>query len=227
MKIGILTQKKYSAIRAAFLQELREMGHDIQYLEDHSLVNPSYDLVVSLLYNRIIKNNEFDIPRLGTINIHPSLLPHHRGSFPNFWAVLTGEGSGWTAHRMTAKIDRGDIYLQHPVPVRLSDTAETLQQRLFDELPTFLHNVAELISEGDFTPIDIEQNIDVVHTLKEFRGAHDLGTTLNEMFKDDERTAYSAMLVLELIKACSYEGYEAAYLDMDDGRVEFRAKVIK
>src|SRR5690606_24614950 len=167
------------------------------------------------------KNNEFDIPKYGTINIHPSTLPYHRGSAPNFWAVLCGYGAGWTAHRMTSEIDRGDIYLQREVPVLLSDTAETLWNRLFDELPSFLSELAEIVTSGNLTALDVAQDVSTVNKMKDFHDAHEFDNALQGM-NDDQR--YGAYTVMNLIQACSFTEYEGFIMDTPDGRVEFTAR---
>lgn len=224
MRIAILTQEKYVDHSVYLLRHyLTEWMNEVRVWTDHDdgFNWSDYDLVVSLLYNKIIKDDEFDLPKYGTINIHPSLLPAHRGSCPNFWAVLTGNGAGWTAHRMTAEIDRGDIYLQKEVPVLLSDTAETLWKRLFDQLPSFLSDLATLISTGELTALDIEQRNDNVNTLKEFHEAHNLNKSVLDLGSPELMVA--AYHVLNLIQANSFDGYQGAYLDTPDGRVEFLA----
>lgn len=236
MKIAILTQVKYIRYANAFIGELLELGMDKKGWQARIHVNHhsdhfdwrEYDLVVSLLYDKIVKNNEFDIPRLGTINIHPSYLPWHRGSCPNFWAVLSGGGAGWTAHRMTAEIDRGDIYLQKSVPVMASDTAETLWDRLFDELPVFLFDLAEIMSSGNFEPLDIEQGNDTIRTIPSFNEIHDANNFLNNIWKQRGAAgAFSAMFVLDAIRACSFGDYPGFVLDTPDGKVEFKARRIE
>ena len=218
MKIAILTQEKYTE----YAENLFCLDTEIFY--DHKSYMFSwyaYDLVISILYNKIVKNNEFDIPKYGTINIHPSTLPYHRGSAPNFWAVLCGYGAGWTAHRMTSEIDRGDIYLQREVPVLLSDTAETLWNRLFDELPSFLSELAEIVSSGNLTALDVAQDVSTVNKMKDFHDAHEFDNALQGM-NDDQR--YGAYTVMNLIQACSFTEYEGFIMDTPDGRVEFTAR---
>lgn len=178
-----------------------------------------YDIAVSLLYNKIIKDNKFDLPKYGTINIHPSLLPAGRGSCPNFWAIAEGNGyAGWTAHRMTSQIDKGDIYHQLPIPVHLNDTGESLWKRLFDVLPAFLSQLVEKLDKLE--PLDIEQN-GVVHTLKQFHEAHNLNKAIEQLASPELIVA--AYYVLNLIQASSFTGFPGAVLETPDGKVEFKA----
>ena len=231
MKIAILTQVKYIRYANAFIGELLELGMDKKGWQARIHVNHhsdhfdwrEYDLVVSLLYDKIVKNNEFDIPRLGTINIHPSYLPWHRGSCPNFWAVLSGGGAGWTAHRMTEELDRGALYLQMLVPVLYSDTSETLWKRLFEKLPVFLTHLTEEILEG-LRPLHIEQKIERVNKLTDFHSEHLFETHSGYMSLQWER---GARYILKVIQACSFGDYGGLVLDTPDGKVEFKARRIE
>ena len=218
MRIAILTQEKYTE----YAENLCDLSVDIFY--DHKSYMFSwyaYDLVISLLYDKIVKNDEFDIPKYGTINVHPSMLPLHRGSTPNFWAVLTGVGAGWTAHRMTSELDRGDIYLQREAPVLLSDTAETLWERLFEELPSFLSELASVITQGELKPIDVTQDVEQVNKLSDFHAMHDYDNMLQTMNEHERVASYAT---LNLIQACSFTGYNGFIMNTPDGRVEFSAR---
>ena len=228
MKIAILTQTKYVNTYwfYDFANALKKKN-DVKLWAGHTngFEWDDYNLVVSLLYDKIVKNNEFDIPRLGTINIHPSLLPNGRGSCPNFWAIAEGDSyAGWTAHRMTSEIDKGDIYHQLAIPVRLNDTGESLWKRLFDVLPSFLSQLAEKISSNNLTVLNIEQN-GVVHNLKHFHEAHNLNEAMNNL--NSPELIVAAYYVLNLIQACSFTGYTGAILDTPDGKVEFTAKKVE
>jgi methionyl-tRNA formyltransferase len=76
------------------------------------------DLVVCMGFPWKIPIDALAVPRLGWINGHPSLLPHHRGPVPVAWAIRDGEDEfGVTFHRMDAKLDTGPILAQKAVPV--------------------------------------------------------------------------------------------------------------
>lgn len=74
-------------------------------------INP--DLIISAYYRKIFCKELIDIPRLGIINIHPSLLPNYRGRTPTAWAILNNEKKfGVTIHKVDEGIDTGDILVQ-------------------------------------------------------------------------------------------------------------------
>lgn len=73
------------------------------------------DLLVTLHFDQILAEATLAIPRLGGVNLHPSLLPHHRGPVPAFWALADGAPTGVSLHRLAPRIDAGEILGQRRV----------------------------------------------------------------------------------------------------------------
>jgi methionyl-tRNA formyltransferase len=89
------------------------------------------DAIIVVAYGRIIPQWMIDLPRLGNLNLHASLLPKYRGAAPIQWAIASGESvTGATTMRIDAGLDTGDILLQRRFPIGLEDTAETLAPKL-------------------------------------------------------------------------------------------------
>ena len=87
--------------------------------------------IVVVGYGRIIPPWMIDLPPLGNINLHASLLPKYRGAAPIQWAIAMGETvSGVTTMRIDAGLDTGDILLQKEIPIAPGDTAEALAPRM-------------------------------------------------------------------------------------------------
>jgi len=81
------------------------------------------DCLVSCHLLQILKKNILEIPELGSINFHPSLLQKHRGSFTSFWALLKKwKTSGATVHYMTEKLDDGKVILQRKFFIKPDDS---------------------------------------------------------------------------------------------------------
>ena len=92
-------------------------------------LNP--DAIIVVGYGRIIPQWMLDLPPLGNINLHASLLPKYRGAAPIQWAIARGENvTGVTTMKIDAGLDTGDILLQQEIPIALDDTAETLSPKL-------------------------------------------------------------------------------------------------
>ncbi len=96
--------------------ELRERLQDIRP-----------DVILVVAYGRIIPGWMLDLPRLGNINLHGSLLPKYRGAAPIQWAVASGETeTGVCTMRLDAGLDTGDVLLQRRVPIGPDTTASDL-----------------------------------------------------------------------------------------------------
>lgn len=89
------------------------------------------DAIVIVGYGRIIPQWMLDLPSLGNINLHASLLPKYRGAAPIQWAIASGETvTGVTTMKIDAGLDTGDILLQREIAIEPADTAETLSPKL-------------------------------------------------------------------------------------------------
>jgi methionyl-tRNA formyltransferase len=89
------------------------------------------DAIIVVGYGRIIPPWMIDLPPLGNLNLHGSLLPRYRGAAPVQWAIARGETvTGVTTMRIDAGLDTGDILLQREIPIASEDTAETLAPRM-------------------------------------------------------------------------------------------------
>ena len=89
------------------------------------------DILVVVAYGKILRKKWLDLPRLGCVNIHSSLLPRWRGAAPIQWSILGGDSeTGVTTMHLVEELDAGDILLQSRTPISPEDTAGTLHDRL-------------------------------------------------------------------------------------------------
>ena len=109
-----------------FQPENFRADEDVQALRD---LKP--DVFAVIAYGRILPQRVLDIPALGAVNIHASLLPQYRGSAPYQWAVLDGlQETGVTAQHMALKMDAGDVIDAVKTPIGENETAGELLDRL-------------------------------------------------------------------------------------------------
>ncbi|HXP17052.1 MAG TPA: methionyl-tRNA formyltransferase [Terriglobales bacterium] len=102
---------------------------NVEFREQFTGIRPEAIIVVG--YGRIIPQWMIDLPSLGNLNLHASLLPKYRGAAPIQWAIARGESvTGVTTMRIDARLDTGDILLQKEIPISPEDTAETLAPRM-------------------------------------------------------------------------------------------------
>jgi len=89
------------------------------------------DIIGLTAYGNILPENIINLPPLGTINVHGSLLPKYRGAAPIQWALINGETeTGITIMQMDKGVDTGDILLQEKLPIGPEDTAGSLSGKL-------------------------------------------------------------------------------------------------
>jgi len=107
------------------------------------------DLVAVVAFGQILGPDFLLIPRLLTINLHPSLLPRYRGPAPIPWAIINGEReTGVTIQKVEKGVDRGGIILQKKVPIDPLETAADLERRLSSVGAELLGEAIELIKRG-------------------------------------------------------------------------------
>ena len=131
-----------------------------------------YDLGI-VFGTGIIKKELFTLPKRGMINIHQGLTQWYRGQPPGFWELYNNEReSGITIHKVTEKLDSGDIVFQKCVLISQSETLEKLQKKLDDLV---IENIAKVVRNiledtASATPVDLSKGKTYTRpTLKELR----------------------------------------------------------
>jgi methionyl-tRNA formyltransferase len=111
------------------------------------------DAIIVVGYGRIIPKWMLELPRLGNINLHASLLPKYRGAAPIQWAIANGEReTGNTTMLINEGLDTGDILLQGKTPIAKDDTALTLAPKLATSGAELLVRTLFDLDAGKITP---------------------------------------------------------------------------
>jgi len=111
------------------------------------------DTLVVVAYGHIIPPWMIELPRLGCINLHASLLPKYRGAAPIQWSLMRGERrTGITTMLIDPGMDTGDILLQRDVEVEAEDTTETLSLRLSTLGADLMVETLRGLERGEITP---------------------------------------------------------------------------
>ena len=112
------------------------------------------DAIIVVGYGRIIPQWMIDLPRLGNLNLHASLLPKYRGAAPIQWAVANGETvTGVTTMRIDAGLDTGDILLQCKLAIQPEDTSETLAPKLAAAGAELMVETLRRFDAGEMAPM--------------------------------------------------------------------------
>jgi methionyl-tRNA formyltransferase len=153
---GLLVLQPEKMKAPEFLDELRSLYADLQ-------------IVVAF---RMMPEAVWNMPPMGTINVHGSLLPQYRGAAPVNRAIMNGETeTGVTTFKLKHEIDTGDILLQQKVPILPDDTAGTLHDKLMIAGAELLVTTVKGLAEG--TVHELSQNdikdADIKHAPKIFK----------------------------------------------------------
>jgi methionyl-tRNA formyltransferase len=116
---------------------------DPAFISALAALNANVFVVVAF---RMLPEIVWNMPPMGTINVHGSLLPSYRGAAPINWAVINGEKeTGVTTFKLKAAIDTGNILLQDKLPITEADTAGTIHDKMMvlgaNLLVTTLHGI--------------------------------------------------------------------------------------
>ena len=113
-------------------------------------LNP--ELIVVAAYGKILPEDLLNTPRLGSINVHSSLLPEYRGAAPINWAILDGkEETGVSIMYMAKELDAGDVILQKTTRIGDRENAQQLTERLAELGAEALSETVEALANGTAT----------------------------------------------------------------------------
>jgi methionyl-tRNA formyltransferase len=112
------------------------------------------DAVVIIAYGQIIPRRLLEIPRLGWMNLHGSLLPKYRGAAPIAWAIINGERkTGLTTMRLDPGLDTGPILIKREIEIGSDETAPELAKRMADLGAPLVAESLIKLERGEITPI--------------------------------------------------------------------------
>ena len=174
-----------------FLQQLREWNADLQ-------------IVVAF---RMLPEVVWSMPKLGTFNLHGSLLPQYRGAAPINWAIINGDTvTGVTTFMLDKDIDTGNIILQESTPIAPEDNIGTVYDRLMQIGSKLVTRTVDIIASGDVHPLPQNNDISLRPAPK--------------IFKDTCRLSFGKPVeqVHNLVRGLS--PYPAAWFEFEDSKGE-------
>jgi len=155
------------------------LQYDLNILQPESLKDPSFidslkalspDLIIVVAF-RILPKEVFTIPKLGSFNLHGSLLPKYRGAAPINWAIINGDAeTGVTTFFLKPKVDTGNIILQEKITIDPDDDSGTIHDKLSELGAETVLKTVKLIESGNV--IEVRQD-------------NSLSSTAPKIFKED------------------------------------------
>lgn len=195
----------------------RALEMNLPLLQPTNLKDPAFidqlnaytpDLIIVVAF-RMLPEVVWKIPKIGTFNLHASLLPQYRGAAPINWVLINGEKeTGVTTFFIDDKIDTGTVLFQKKVEIKEEDTAGTLHDRLMDTGAELVVHTCEMILAGTYKPTEQHQLAQSVQVLK----------PAPRIYKPDCKINWnqSAERVLEFIRGLS--PYPGAYTHIETNR---------
>jgi len=150
-------------IQQSAVKQFAEENLDCPILQPENLKDPLFsesliafnaDLFIVVAF-RMLPEVIWSVPRLGTFNLHASLLPQYRGAAPINHAIMNGENeTGVTTFLIDQKIDTGRILFQEKVEIKSDDDAGSLHDKLMESGAKLVVHTANIINSGSIDPID-------------------------------------------------------------------------
>lgn len=129
MKLTISPVKEFAISKDIPVYQPKTLKKNTEMIDTIKMLKP--DVICVVAYGKILPKEILDIPKLGCINVHGSLLPKYRGAAPIQWAVINGEKTtGITTMYMNEGMDTGDMILKQEVEIGEDETTGELWERL-------------------------------------------------------------------------------------------------
>src|SRR6266478_1539359 len=129
MEVAVSPVKDAAMRLGIAVQQPASIKNNAEFRDQLTAIRPDSIIVVG--YGRLIPQWMIDLPRLGNLNLHASLLPKYRGAAPIQWAIACGETvTGVTTMKIDSGLDTGDILLQQEIPIGQKDTAVTIAPQM-------------------------------------------------------------------------------------------------
>lgn len=182
---------------------------DESFLTDLKNLNANLQVVVAF---RMLPEVVWKMPKLGTFNLHASLLPNYRGAAPINWAIINGESkTGVTTFFIDDKIDTGAMILSKETPISLTETVEILHDRLMEIGSKAVIETLALIENGNVTTTIQTDTINI--------------KTAYKLNKDNCKIDFSksGLEIFNLIRGLT--PYPGAWCTILDGDEEWNVKI--
>ena len=165
-KIKYSAVKEYALSKGLYIMQPEKLK-DESFLNELKSLNADLQIVVAF---RMLPESVWNMPPMGTFNLHASLLPQYRGAAPINWAIMNGDKeSGVTTFFLTHEIDTGNIIMQRAVAIGDDDCAGTLHDNLMYVGAEMVCETVDAIAEGNIEPKEQPMDIELKAAPKIFK----------------------------------------------------------
>lgn len=147
MKLAQSPVKQYALEKQIPIYQPEKVKNNVEFIEKIKKLKP--DVICVVAYGKILPKELLEIPKLGCINVHGSLLPKYRGAAPIQWSVINGDKTtGITTMYMDEGMDTGDMILKEEVEIKANETTGELWQKLSQIGSKLLVQTLKLVEQG-------------------------------------------------------------------------------
>jgi len=165
MQLNLSAVKKYALDKGLKILQPEKLKNP-QFLEELQILQADLQIVVAF---RMLPEQVWNMPPMGTVNLHGSLLPQYRGAAPINWAVINGEKeTGVTTFKLQHDIDTGNILLQDRFPIGEKETAGEVHDRMKEIGARLVVKTIEGLVAGTLTEQPQPMNLTLKHAPKIF-----------------------------------------------------------
>lgn len=209
-KINTSAVKKYAeSVNLNILQP--EKFRNEEFLEELKSLNADIQIVVAF---RMLPKVVWDMPKLGTFNLHASLLPQYRGAAPINWAVINGESkTGITTFLLNDKIDEGNILLQKEVMIDIKDDVGIVHDKLMEEGTNLIIDTVEGLYSNSLIPSKQNESLELKPAPK--------------IFKEDCKVDWSNDIESIYNHIRGLSPFPGAWSKLTNGDIETEVKILK
>ncbi|MEG2348202.1 MAG: methionyl-tRNA formyltransferase [Clostridia bacterium] len=159
LKLAFSPVKEYAISKNIPVFQPVKLKKNEEVLNILKSLNP--DIIAVVAYGKILPKEVLEIPKLGSINVHGSLLPKYRGAAPMQWAIINGEQkTGITTMFMDEGMDTGDMLLKEEIEIKKEDNFETIHDKMKELGARLLVATLDKVVDGSY--IRIKQPIEDV-----------------------------------------------------------------
>jgi methionyl-tRNA formyltransferase len=202
-------------------QEAKDKGIPVCIFESEQDIitkaTSGIDLGFLAWWPKIIKDPLLDLPLMGFVNTHPSLLPHNRGKHYNFWALVEQAPFGVTLHRVDSGVDSGEIVAQECVDYDWCDTGETLYKKAQIAMLDLFRKTYPILRTKKFFSKPQSAHEGSFHRASELESASNISLD----------TKYRARDLLNLLRARTFKGHPGCWFEEDGSRFEISISITK
>ena len=190
------------------------LGHS-DTLEQIAALKP--DCGVSAFFGYILRKPILDLFPRGVVNLHTSLLPLHRGSYPNVWTIVDQTAAGVTMHLVNEGVDTGPVLAQAEIQASPSDTGLSLNQRLESAVIELFQNNWDKFVSGELEPKPQDDSLASTHRAND---------TASIDCIDLDATVRAGDLI-DILRARTYPPHRGAWFEIDGQKYFIELKIEK